>query len=123
MSNVKFVDNSQQAKRYIENSINKALVAIGQAAVEITVNYMNNKYGKPIYQTGDLIRSITFDADIAGKRVIIGSNLNYAPWVHFGTAKMLARPFLRDALLENVDVWKELVEEQFGKGWTVSVAA
>ena len=119
---ITFTDNSKQVLSTMENSIKKALTALGQAIVEVTVDYMQKKYGKPIYLTGDLIRSISFDVDLAGQKVIVGSNLEYAQWVHNGTARMPARPFLRDAMLDNVEIWNEIVQEYLGAGFSVSVS-
>lgn len=98
----------------------KALTALAQAIVEVTTDYMRYKYGKPIYLTGDLIRSISFDIDVQGQRVIVGSNLNYSVWVHSGNSRMPGRPFLSDAILENVAIWQEVVTEHLGEGWKIS---
>ena len=119
---VTFKDNSKQVLSTMENSIKKALTALGQAIVEVTVDYMQKKYSKPIYLTGDLIRSISFDVDLAGQKVIVGSVQNYAQWVHNGTARMPARPFLRDAMLDNVEIWNEIVQEYLGAGFSVFVS-
>ena len=113
-------DNSAQVLAKMNSNIRSALIAIGSTVVEIASDYIMTKYYRPAYQTGDLLRSLTFNVDMANKRVIIGSNLNYAPWVHNGTASMEARPFLRDAIMENMQVWKEVVAEHLGAGWGVS---
>lgn len=47
-------------------------------------------------RTGDLKRSIV--VEIRGRRIILGSDLHYAPYVEMGTPKAAARPFLRPAI-------------------------
>lgn len=123
MSKVVFKSYERKVLSQMQQNIQRALTALGQAIVEVTVDYMQYKYGKAIYLTGDLIRSITFNIDIQGQRVTVGSNLNYAVWVHNGTARMPARPFLKDAILENINIWEEVVAEHLGEGWTVKAVA
>lgn len=44
--------------------------------------------------TGTLRRSITHRVESAGERGVVGTNVEYAPFVHEGTRRMAARPFL-----------------------------
>jgi HK97 gp10 family phage protein len=50
--------------------------------------------------TGRLRSSITWELghDDIGLLAIIGTNVEYAPYVEFGTSRMRAQPFLRPAL-------------------------
>jgi len=49
-----------------------------------------------------------------GRRVVyIGSNVYYAPYVEFGTRKMVARPFLSQAILSGRDEYEKLFKEAF----------
>ena len=51
----------------------------------------------PMSDTGRLANSITFDRQ--GKlTAVVGSALNYAPWLEYGTSRMAARPFFRPAV-------------------------
>ena len=45
--------------------------------------------------TGRLINSLNYEAD--AKHAIIGTNVEYAPYVEFGTKNMDAQPYLRPA--------------------------
>lgn len=47
--------------------------------------------------------------------VYIGSNVEYAPWVENGTSKMKARPFLRPAVEDFADEYKEIAERNLGE--------
>lgn len=112
---VEFKDNSAAVLEAMERAKKKALAAIGLAAVEVTTNYMESRYGKPIRQSGDLMRDANARPSQTPDAVDVGNTLDYAPHVHNGTAKMPARPYLRDAIMENTDIWKEVAEEHIGK--------
>lgn len=47
--------------------------------------------------------------------VYIGSNVYYAPWIENGTSKMKARPFIRPAVEDFADQYKEIAERNLGK--------
>ena len=49
--------------------------------------------------TGNLRASITHRVD--GDEAIIGTNVEYAPYLEFGTSKQSPQPYLRPALDEN----------------------
>lgn len=114
---VEFKDHSNEVLAKLNGNKLRALKAIGEAAVEVTNDYMQSKYGKPIYITGDLMRSISSNVRLNDEAVDIGSNLNYAEWVHNGTRRMDARPFLKDAITENTDIWEEVAAEHLGEGF------
>ncbi|MEE9401255.1 MAG: HK97-gp10 family putative phage morphogenesis protein [Dehalococcoidia bacterium] len=65
----------------------------------------------PAYDpSGDLAKYGVEYSDIKGNKstkrkaeVHIGTNVEYGPYVEFGTSKMAARPYLRPAFDENVD--------------------
>ena len=51
----------------------------------------------PMSDTGRLANSITFDR-VGNLTATVGSALNYAPWLEYGTSRMAARPFFRPAV-------------------------
>jgi len=108
-------DNSKEVLKQFEHNIPRALTAIGEAAVEVTTDYMKKRYYRPIYLTGDLIRDVNYK--VHERSVDIGNSLNYANWVHNGTMKMAARPYLKDAILENRKIWEEVSSENLSKGF------
>jgi HK97 gp10 family phage protein len=62
----------------------------------------------PNTDTGALVRSI--NVNIQPDAVFVGSSLEYAPWLEFGTARMLPRPWLNPALEENrrrIEKWAQ----------------
>lgn len=114
-NNVKMISHASKVLSKYKSNKRAALEAIGQAATEITVDYMDTRYGAPIRETGDLMASIAFK--VGRNDVIIGSNINYAVFIHEGTPKMRARPFLRDAINENKKVYSELAADELGRNF------
>ena len=47
------------------------------------------------------------------RSVYIGTNVYYAPYVEYGTRKMVARPFLSQAIQSNKDELEDLFKEAF----------
>ena len=47
--------------------------------------------------------------------VYIGTNVHYAPYIEFGTNKMPARAFIRPAVEDFGDQYKEIVENNLGE--------
>lgn len=114
---VKFTDNRRAVKSQMGSNINRALTALGLKGVELTVSKMQSGYGRPIWLSGDLQRSITKEERPEDKAVDIGSNVEYAPWVHEGTSRMKGRPFLKDALLDGRGALNEIGEKYLGDGF------
>lgn len=48
--------------------------------------------------------------------VIVGTNVEYAEYVHNGTSKMTGRPFLREGIDQTRDMMREHVEEILKRG-------
>jgi len=59
--------------------------------------------GAPNTDTGKLVASIAVEPHKSGVYALVGSNLDYAGWLEFGTTKMGARPWLEPALRKNID--------------------
>lgn len=78
-----------------------ALQAEGNAVDEIT------KLGA--VDTGRLRGSISHTHDDSA--AYVGTNVEYAPYVELGTHKMAARPFLKNAMTNYIDEYKNILEE------------
>ena len=101
---VTLTDNSAQVLAKLSANKSAALQAMGVKAVGLTVQKMQSGYGRPIRRTGDLMRSIAYEVENSEKNTVdVGSNLEYAPFVHEGTSRMAGRPYLRDALQDGSD--------------------
>ena len=59
--------------------------------------------------TGRLRGSISHAHDDTS--AYIGTNVEYAPYVELGTRKMAARPFLKNAVANYTDEYKQIVED------------
>jgi len=121
-------DNSGQLTLMMTYNKTKALVAVGKAAVEVIQDYMMNNYStvhyhshsknsdSRIYDTGTLMRSISSQVDFGTDTVAVGTNIEYASWVHNGTRKVEARPFIKDAVMDNVNMFNEIFAEYLAEG-------
>ena len=63
----------------------------------------------PNTDTGALVRSI--NVEIRPDGTFVGTTLEYAPFLEFGTARMAERPFLNPALEQNKNKIRQLIEQ------------
>ena len=63
--------------------------------------------------TGNLKNSITYK--VREEDAIVGTNVEYAPYVEFGTSKMAAQPFLEPSLHDNRKRIEKLIGDVIGK--------
>ena len=68
----------------------------------------------PMSDTGRLANSITFDR-LGDLTASVGSALNYAPWLEYGTSRMAARPFFRPAVERMRPKYIGKLEELIGR--------
>lgn len=101
MSDFVFKDNSVEVLAALENAARRGLEAIGMAAE----GYAKEK--APV-DTGRLRNSISHVSD--SEAAYVGTNVEYAPYVELGTVKMAARPFLKPAVAEHADEYREIME-------------
>lgn len=96
---VTFEDNSDKILTQLDGNKKAALEAMGIKAVNLILRQMQQGYGKPIRKTGDLQRDVSYEVENSGPNTVdVGNTLEYGPFVHEGTYKMAARPYIRDAL-------------------------
>lgn len=96
---VTLTDNSDKVLAQLEGNKEAALNAMGIKAVNLILWQMRQGYGKPIRQTGDLQRDVSYEVNnSAPDTVDVGNTLKYGQFVHDGTSRMGARPYIRDAL-------------------------
>lgn len=71
------------------------------------------KNNSPV-DTGTLKRSIMNEvqSDEQKSVVEVGSNLEYAYFVHNGTSRQKAQPFLTDAVEQNLEQIKQIIENE-----------
>ena len=103
---VRITTNADLVKNVKNGGVERALEAIGQAAE--TYAKLNLEKEPRRVDTGRLRNSIahTHDTD----KAYIGTNVEYAPYVHFGTVKMAANEFLKNAVMENAQEYKQILQ-------------
>ena len=99
-------DNSEKVLAMIAANGDRALMAMGLEAVG-SVKSQFYKYPKAPYRTGDLYRSISA-AKSSDTTIDIGTNIEYATFVHEGTSKMDGRPFIKDGIMGNEERIKKV---------------
>ena len=115
---VKFTDNSVKVKQMIEQNKMAALQAMGVKAVGLIVTQMQSGYGKAIRDTGDLMRDVNFEVERSKMDTVdVGNSLEYAPFVHDGTHKMAARPYIRDAIQNGADQIRAVGSQELKRGF------
>lgn len=97
--------NIPEVTKMAEENRQVALEMIGRAA---EANAILEITALGAVKTGNLRNSIThtYDEDTA----YVGTNVEYAPYVEYGTNRMKARPFLKNAVENHVDEYKQLME-------------
>ena len=106
MAKVDIKDYSKNVKSAYDQARERSLEIIGLTA---------EKYAKEIVpvDTGRLRTSITHEVD--AKDVYIGSNVEYAPHVEYGTIHQKAQPFLRPAATEHTSTYKQIIQDAFSE--------
>jgi HK97 gp10 family phage protein len=105
MSNIKFTDRSPEVLRGLESKKAQALEAIGARAETYA------KSNTPV-DTGNLRNSMAHA--VSGDSAYIGSNVEYAPYVEFGTRRNKAHHMLKKAAEGHSDEYKAIAKAALG---------
>ncbi len=108
-----FIDHSKEIMARLNEQAYGYLVAMGTEAVKCINQQMESGYNKPIWQTGDLMRDVSYVVHNETASVDVGNTLEYAPFVHDGTSKMAGRPYIRDAIVNNKERLKQVGMDYF----------
>jgi phage gpG-like protein len=104
---VKFTDNSREVLSAFEEAEARGLERIGLVA---------EGYAKDLcsVDTGNLYNSISHlvDEDSA----YIGTNVEYAPDVELGTVKQEAQPYLKPAVADHAQTYRNIMEDELKNG-------
>lgn len=87
----------------IANAIDRALVAALEEVGLVAEGYA--KRACPV-DTGRLRNSITHIVDEGTRHVVIGTNVEYAPYVELGTRRQKPQPFLKPAAEDHASTFK-----------------
>lgn len=100
-------DNTDQVLREFPTAINRALEEIGLLAEGHVMGYITQNH---IVDTGRLRNSITHAIDNDEHAAIVGTNVEYAPYVHEGIHGKPGRPFLTDPVQQHKDEYRDMLE-------------
>ncbi len=117
---ISLTDNSDLAKDALEDQLEQALTAVGitaenNAKREITRAVYDQPESKSYVRTGRLRNSLTYYVAMNEKAVYIGSAVEYAAPVELGTSRMRARPYLRPAVANYTDEYKNLIKQALSR--------
>lgn len=102
------VDVNQNVIGELQALLNQKLERVGQF-IENTAKENITDMGA--VDTGILKNSITHEVSEEESKVKIGTVVEYAPYVHDGHGQQQARPFLQDAIDDNVDTIQRILGE------------
>ena len=120
MADIKFVSHADEVLRKSEQVFHEAMELVAQqgesnAIAEVTKLVYDTPESPNYVRTGALRNSIAHAYVREEKAAYIGTNLEYAPYVEYGTRNMHERPFLRNAAQNYSDEYKELLEDAIKK--------
>lgn len=99
-------------KDEILNGLNGWAMRVALEEVGLTAE----RYAKRIcpVDTGRLRNSITHQVNMSEKAVYVGTNVEYAPYVELGTKTQKAQPYLRPAIANHINEYKQIFERVLG---------
>ena len=102
---VEIHDNSREVSEAIKSALLKGLETCGLVA---------EGYAKKLapVDTGNLRNSITHTVDEQEPAAYIGSNVEYASYVCLGTIHMKAQPFLKPAVADHKEQYREIIKSE-----------
>ena len=114
-----FVDNSDIFIKAMENKKAQVLETIGLfiqgEAMDLLNKPMPHKHGaspRPYQDTGTLKNSIAYAVTASDETVHIGTNTEYAEYIHDGTVYIAPNRFLKDAVEINHDQIREFIKNE-----------
>ena len=106
------VDNTDEIIRASREAVTRALEAMGfQCEAHAKLELQNTPRR---IDTGLLQNSITHE--VQGDAVYIGTDVEYAIYVHEGTRKMAPNRFLKNAVVKNKEEYKAIAEQYLKDG-------
>lgn len=81
-----FVDHTPEISERLKRAMEIGLLAVGQEAVGMVREKMVTGYEHKVYDTGNLARSISAEVSPNANEVTVGTNVEYAHYVHDGHA-------------------------------------
>jgi HK97 gp10 family phage protein len=109
-----------EVEQAIKKAIDVGMEAVAQAAEanaisEVTTLVYDAPPSPTYVRTGDLRKSITHKYVQAEQTAYVGANIDYAPYVEFGTRKMASRPFLRNSVQKYTGEYAAILKDALSK--------
>lgn len=104
------VNNVQEALELKRVALERALEAVGLHLEGESKEELENDPRR--IDTGRLRNSISHAVDMSEPAVYVGTNVEYAPYVHFGTIKMKRNEFIKNAFVRNKEQVKAYIEQE-----------
>lgn len=107
---ISWEDHTQEAIDAKDIAVERALEAIGLAA---------EGYAKLLcpVDTGRLRNSITHDVRAEEDAVYVGTNVEYAAYVEFGTSRMKAQKYMEPAIKDHKDEYEAIARKAISGMW------
>lgn len=105
MNGIEIKDNTKEVISEVNSAIAVALEKIGLKAERYAKAYC------PV-DTGRLRNSITHEINEKNKTVVIGTNVEYGPAIEFGHSKKAPKGYLRPAIFNHMEIYKEIVTDE-----------
>lgn len=111
-------NNIDPVMQKTNDSINRALEMIGIQAEKFAKALCPvgtpESTGIAGYIGGTLRNSIAHQVVMQETAVYVGTNVKYAPYVELGTSKMAKRPYLKPAIEDHIEHYKQIISDQLG---------
>lgn len=126
---VRFTDYSTEVLRRVRGNLKAAASDVGDIARDAVQEKMlwgyKDVHGLPnnphteIVDTGRLFDSIEGNVNVINANVyqtVVGTDVEYAEYVHEGTSRLKGRPFITDGIMESRDEIKAAIQQNLRKG-------
>lgn len=116
MADIIFRSHKSEVEQAVKRAIDIGMEAVaqqgeGNAVREVTKLVYDTPPSPTYVRTGNLRNSITHKYVQSDMKAYIGTNLEYAPYVEYGTRNMHERPFLRNAAQNYSDEYKSILAD------------
>lgn len=108
------VDNTKEVLAAKREAVERILEAVGLHLEGEAKDELENDPRR--VDTSRLKNSITHVVDMSEPAVYVGTNVEYAPYVHFGTRRMEKNEFIKNAFVRNEDQIRRYVENGLKNG-------
>lgn len=107
---VEVIDHTPEVLEALDGAVERVLTALGMFVADEAADQLEADPRR--VDTGRLKGSITSVPVMSEKAVYVGTNVEYAPYVHEGTKRMEPNRFLKNAVVNNLDQIRAYIENE-----------